>query len=403
MHPRIGFVLICSLAFVSCSDSTTDFTGFWKGDCTDAFGIQIKPHSGKDYSVSFCGPGGCFEPGAWKPNTPIEGDPAYRVIDAKTIEIMQGERWQRFTKCMTDTNPVLDYSTMPDQPRGSEVKFFDPNQGLPDYEKNSPFVGSDPRLHESLNRLLSSASAASRYCKVGATPAPGIGDQPLLSNLCRRPEFEELRSLVSRLAPSLDKNRLTLWKADLHAPGRNGLIVGYIDISQEKDFPYPYLSLWYLDSDKGRFRATYGGSYLAGELHAIRQFGPGGSQKRVFVLYQSCLECHPWIFMSVLDFAASGQASHFRFTYDADHKKFSNSFEYDLPGMGHSVDAAAETRIPKAADPNGPHLFQHFRYKNEAKEEWWVFTCQGLKCDHEMYLKELPTKYRQAWNNSEKL
>jgi hypothetical protein len=45
------------------------FTGFWKTQCKDAFGLQIKPFENEEnYSVSFCGRGGCFEPGTYRPN-----------------------------------------------------------------------------------------------------------------------------------------------------------------------------------------------------------------------------------------------------------------------------------------------------------------------------------------------
>jgi hypothetical protein len=403
MHLRAWFVFASSLLIVPSVASAADFTGFWKGDCSEAFGIQIKPHNEKNYSVSFCAPGGCFKPGAWMPNTSIEGDPAYRVINAKTIEIKNAERWQRLTKCTTDTNPVLTYSTMKGGQQESGITFFEPNQGLPDYEKTSPFVGHDSRLYKNLKNRLATVATAPKFCETGKAAVPPFGERPLFSNLCKRPEFEEVRNLVSSLAPSLDKSRLTVWKTALHAAGSEGLLVGYIDISNDKNFRYPYLSLWYLNVEKGKFHTTYGGSYLAGQVHTIRQFGLDGSQKRVFVKYQSCIECRPWVLMTVVDFPYSGKASPFQFTYAPDHKEFSSTFKYELPGMGHSVEADVESRLPRHAGTNSPHLLQHFKYRNEAKREWWVFTCKELKCDYEMYLKELPSKYGQAWNTAEKL
>lgn len=88
-----------------------DFTGFWKARCSDAFGVQIKKQQGNLFSVSFCGPGGCFDPGTWMPNTPIVGDPQYLIYNPTTIAI--GDPWRIYAKCTTDTNPKLDYSTMP--------------------------------------------------------------------------------------------------------------------------------------------------------------------------------------------------------------------------------------------------------------------------------------------------
>ena len=44
-------------------DNSKNFTGFWKEDCDQAFGLQIM-HHGPDgkYSIVFCGPGGCGNP-----------------------------------------------------------------------------------------------------------------------------------------------------------------------------------------------------------------------------------------------------------------------------------------------------------------------------------------------------
>jgi hypothetical protein len=101
------------LFLVAACNRPADFTGFWKANCTDAFGVQIKKQAGNLFSVSFCGPGGCFAPGEWQPNTPIVGDPKYRVLNPTTIEIGHEQGWTQYTRCTTDTNPPLDYATMP--------------------------------------------------------------------------------------------------------------------------------------------------------------------------------------------------------------------------------------------------------------------------------------------------
>lgn len=111
-HAVLAFLLLSPFLIAACG-KPADFTGFWKENCTDAFGVQIKGQSTKLFSVSFCGPGGCLAPGEWMPNTPITGDPKYRVIDAKTLEIQHGQGWSRYTRCTADTNPALDYGSMP--------------------------------------------------------------------------------------------------------------------------------------------------------------------------------------------------------------------------------------------------------------------------------------------------
>jgi len=109
----------------------TNFTGFWKGKCTDAFGVKIKPSGDGLYSVSFCGPGGCDAPGTWAPNTKILSDPAYRVTDDTHIDI----KGRPYIKCTTETNPILDYSTMKDGP--PHVTVVDQTKGIPDYDKDT--------------------------------------------------------------------------------------------------------------------------------------------------------------------------------------------------------------------------------------------------------------------------
>jgi hypothetical protein len=76
-----------------------DLSGFWKNDCAENFGLKIAP-AGKDlYSISFCGPGGCFEPGSYRPNSAIFGDPLYRVKDANTIEVLGADGFSTYRRC----------------------------------------------------------------------------------------------------------------------------------------------------------------------------------------------------------------------------------------------------------------------------------------------------------------
>ncbi len=91
-----AFVFLASCIFlVAACNRPADFTGFWKVNCTDAFGVQIKKQSGNLFSVSFCGPGGCFAPGKWMPNTPIIGDSKYRVVNPTTILSVAASQLQR--------------------------------------------------------------------------------------------------------------------------------------------------------------------------------------------------------------------------------------------------------------------------------------------------------------------
>lgn len=91
-------------------DSSKDFTGFWKENCDQAFGLQIM-HYGNDgkYSVVFCGPGGCGEPSDSR-LTYITGDKKYEIMsEDKLIEISRSGDRETYIRCTKDTHPVLKY------------------------------------------------------------------------------------------------------------------------------------------------------------------------------------------------------------------------------------------------------------------------------------------------------
>ena len=105
---RVGFAAL-SLLVGSVSAAPVDYTGFWKESCSDPYGLQIKPFQGQ-YTVTFCGPGGCGTPDL-KAATTIEGDKNYEVLGPGKIKIKYAETYAPvYTKCTTETNPVLEYS-----------------------------------------------------------------------------------------------------------------------------------------------------------------------------------------------------------------------------------------------------------------------------------------------------
>jgi len=98
----------CVAVVASAHAGGTDYTGFWKRNCSDGFGVQIKPADGALYSVSFCGPGGCFAPGTWTPDTRIEGDPNYKVISPKEIGIRRSDKGEYSTYLKCDSDPTWE-------------------------------------------------------------------------------------------------------------------------------------------------------------------------------------------------------------------------------------------------------------------------------------------------------
>ncbi len=104
-------LLACLLGLLglTCESRGTEYTGFWKHDCADNFGIQIKPSGDRLYSVSFCGPGGCSEPGEWTPNTRLEGDSQYKIISADELGIRRKDKDDYFIykKCTNDPTWIV--------------------------------------------------------------------------------------------------------------------------------------------------------------------------------------------------------------------------------------------------------------------------------------------------------
>ena len=72
--------------------------GFWKSSPTDDFGLAIAPAKGKLYSVSFCGPGGCFKPGTYRPNTSLVGDKNYQVISVDELRVRGQDGWSTYRR-----------------------------------------------------------------------------------------------------------------------------------------------------------------------------------------------------------------------------------------------------------------------------------------------------------------
>lgn len=398
--------LACGDRNVSVQNTPPDFTGFWKWRCSDAWGVQIKEQTGNLYSVSFCGPGGCFEPGKWMPNTPILGDPKYQLINPVTLEIQREDGWETLTKCTTDTNPALNYSTMPAESPSTEEQrapyvVFQPNRGIPDYAHKSPF-NANASVAEMLKRQLALVGTSSKRCKVGEVDVADLGKTPLFANICDKSQSDALRKLIPELAPDLTFATTSVWKAPVTSSGEGDVLITHIDISTEENFHYPYLSLWRVNFKDGRVVAQFGGSFLAGEIHAIRPFGHEYKTSKVFIKHLSCIECEPWVYLTIVDFSGE-TATPVKFTYAENHKDYDDTIEYELPGMGHSIDAKVETRIPKCDSGQLADLIQTFRYTEEDKTEWWVFSCRNRQCDYRMFSGALPQAYRSCWASADKL
>lgn len=84
--------------------SSHPLAGFYKGDdCKDPWGWAVGPAGDDKYYISFCGPGGCFAEGTYRPNTSIVGDPNYQVIDENTIKFKSDDGWSTHVRCKSRT------------------------------------------------------------------------------------------------------------------------------------------------------------------------------------------------------------------------------------------------------------------------------------------------------------
>jgi len=80
-------------------DKDYPLAGFWKKDCSENFGLAVEKAGYGKYSVSFCGPGGCFKQGTYRPNTTIVDDPNYRVKDENTLEVKGLNGFSAYHRC----------------------------------------------------------------------------------------------------------------------------------------------------------------------------------------------------------------------------------------------------------------------------------------------------------------
>jgi hypothetical protein len=92
---------------VGVLDASKNFAGLWKEKCTDTHGLHIaKIGSDGKYSISFCGPGGCFEPGTYRENSFISNDKSYRVVSESEIGVRgRGGEFSTYVRCTKDEKP----------------------------------------------------------------------------------------------------------------------------------------------------------------------------------------------------------------------------------------------------------------------------------------------------------
>lgn len=293
------------------------------------------------------------------------------------------------------------------------LKFFEPGQGLPDYAANPPFTNWNGTTSRALTKAIADIVPADLKpietpCNAGSVlikKAPLYeGDtagkdwfQALHTNICNTVKLAALRTALVQIAPTFHAENLTAWVVDLEGNGSKDLLVGYMELSKDEPFRYPYLSLWRFRSSGDSFTTRNIGPFLAGDVHAVESFGESSKNKIVFVSWLSCLECEPLVYLTPVDFDSGNDAKPYEFTYSDPKDGYYPSIEYVLPGMGHTVDADVEVRILPPSS-KGPHLLQHYKIEpDEGPSEWWEFSCQDYKCDYKEYKGKVPEAFHRLW------
>ncbi len=287
------------------------------------------------------------------------------------------------------------------------VQYLDPWAGLRDYDKQPAFINHDLATIQQLRTAVNGAKLNARPCKVGKVRVWSDWDIPLTSNVCDPAQFKAILNLVVKLAPDL-RNNTTFELVALNSSGSPALIVSHYDIHKEPQDPgdgYPFLALWRLRFTNDSYTARHAGGFLNGKIHDVRLFGSEKLRKIVFVEHVNCIECEPTTYLTAVDFDAEAvDAKAFEFTYAESHDAFEATIEYELPGMGHTIDAKVETRtLPPSV--NGPHLLQSFVMEEgeNRPNEWWAFTCQNFRCDYQMHTGKPSPEFRKLWNKARRL
>lgn len=364
-----------------------DLTGFWKVKCSDGFGVRIAPAGGKTYSLSFCGPGGCFEPGSWTPNSPIYGDGRYRVVDQDHIQFPYDGGFLTYRRCAGNSAAPEPATDEPAEPLNNS--HFKPYyEGLPDLDAHPPFAFLTSAEAETLRSLSRKARGDSGCPKPAVSPK----DVRELCGNTQRALSDHLRTLSRGLPPGEFSHTFL---ADLDLDGADDLLVQYdVEPKGETD---RYAAFFAFVWTPGGYQVRSASWFLEGALHAVAPFGPTPA-KKVFLRLLSCTECEPWVYLTVCDLTVGPSGVGFEFTYNEDGKdEYEPRIEYELPGMGHSIDAKVETRVPTDTGTRGPHLLQYYDVE-DGEDEWWSFTCSGAKCTPTVIKGKGPPKaWRDHW------
>ncbi|MGT2435023.1 hypothetical protein ACU4GH_03185 [Bradyrhizobium betae] len=111
--PRLLLSLLITITpAVAAETAAPDFSGAWKRDCAKTYGLKIWRNDDYQFSVAFCGPGGCGTP-ALMAHTPIAGDPKFKVVSDSEIGLRRvdvPDAWLIYHRCSRDPDSWIDES-----------------------------------------------------------------------------------------------------------------------------------------------------------------------------------------------------------------------------------------------------------------------------------------------------
>jgi hypothetical protein len=209
-------------------------------------------------------------------------------------------------------------------------------------------------------------------------------------NICNKSQHKKFNKFFITQIPWLKNAQFAYLKKNI-----NKIPTLFIIVSTGNEYDN-YVGIYqvsFLNEDREKF--YFYGPYLNGSFQAIKKLDDSDA---MFIRYQSCTECHPWIYMGIIRFDQANQNSgtpiHFKYTNSPVSR-----LEHKLPGYGHSMEGTVETRIPKV----GPFsIIQNFILENN-QVEWWGFNCSQILCSSKLVKGDLPLEFTDGWETGYKL
>tara|TARA_B100001245_G_scaffold222153_1_gene194052 strand:+ start:488 stop:1648 length:1161 start_codon:yes stop_codon:yes gene_type:complete len=267
---------------------------------------------------------------------------------------------------------------------------------LPDYGKlmNKKWTTSEKK--EFLNIFKNLKFTESNPCDISLKGT----HVSLKDNQCNQSESDSLGSFIKAKAPWIDISHLAYSKKRIN--GRPTLFVFMSSIDKED---HPYMVIYQFTFPLDDIFIQFYGPFLNGDYHGINKVNGNDT---LFIKYESCMECHPWVYLQAIQFFSELPASislknigvPLHFNYSFGEPSWSPRMEYELPGMGHSVEGSVETRIART----GPFsIIQKFTLSDGPKTEWWGFNCASFRCKTNLRKGDLPKDWIKGWRTGESM